>query len=279
MSLPANLFDLAPANRLGFEHREDRGSTIRTPRLGSPRWWLVASCFATMATGCVSAPTGCDCDNNCLPFTTAQAPPNASINQVTRCVAELPRDAIPAPNGTYVNQWVDAMSQGAQQQHWVITRNEWFDGGEQLGPDGIEHVKRVGKCLLTQPTWVVIETEPVALQHGETYEDALQKNQLLHQSRRDEIVKRLAGLGVQSPEDWVVFAEDRSVGVRGIEAPIIFNRQFGGFGGGNRGGIGVGGGLGGGIGGGMGGFGGGMGGFGGGFGGGMGGGGFGGGIF
>ena len=212
----------------------------------------------------------CPCGQaSCLPVSTSHLPPAAGIDVAQRCTDRLPKDAVPAPAGVYVSQWRGAMSYGSQEQHWVVTRNEWFDGGSQLGPKGQQHVQRIVQCHLAEPHVVVIETEPVALEMHQSYEDALQSNQRLQLDRRNVVVTALANAGVPDADQWVVFAEDRSVGVRGIEAPQVFNSQFGGGGRGNRGGIGRGqGGMGGGMGGGLGG-----GGMGGGLGGGMGGGG------
>jgi hypothetical protein len=161
------------------------------------------------------------------------------INATERCVDPVPKDAVPAPAGTYLSQWRGAMSYHAQQQHWVIPRNEWFDGGSQLGPQGQRHLDRVVQCLAEAPRTVVIENEPLALELGDDYEEAVKKNRQLQFERRNTVVTALAEAGIENADQWVVFAEDRNVGVRGIEAPQIYNRQFiGGFGRGNRGGAG-----------------------------------------
>jgi hypothetical protein len=232
------------------------------------------SCLLFTCSGCVTDPAqssvcdDCPADGEirCLPRTNSQHPPNAMISADHRCVEPLPKDSVPVPAGAYVQQWRETMVAGAQQQHWLISRNEWYNGGSELGPDGRNHISRISEAMKVQPNWVVIETEPVSIGSGESYEDALLKHEIQQSERRDAIVTALVEAGHSNAEEWVVFEEDRSVGIRGIEAPMIFNRQFMG-GGGNRGGIGRGGmgGGGGGIGGGGGGgFGGGGGGFGGG---------------
>ncbi len=208
----------------------------------------VACLQVAMLSGCANLAALCgheeaccpDAHGSCLPMEISDVPPAASINTAYRCVDPLPEDAIAAPNGTYLQQWRGAMSAGAQQAHWQVSRNEWFDGGTQLGPEGRAHVQRLAECLLTQPQPVVIEAEPVALAAGESYEEALQSNQRLQIERRNAVVEALAQAGVSDAPQWVVFADDRSVGVRGIEAPQIYNRQFTGNGTGNRGGIGQG---------------------------------------
>ncbi|MEC8557707.1 MAG: hypothetical protein VXZ82_22115 [Planctomycetota bacterium] len=194
---------------------------------------------------------------SCLPSTAGAATPGATLANWQRCAEEMPAEAVPAPPGAYVTAWRESQWAGAKQSEWVIPRNEWFSGGDQLGPDGINHVDRLTGVMLQDPNWIVLEAEPVALKQGESYEEALQRTADLQANRRDLVVRHLMAGGVTDAADWVIFAEDRSIGVRGIEAPIIFNRQFQGFGQGNRGGGrrgrgqgGFGGGLGGGFGGG-----------------------------
>ena len=101
----------------------------------------------------------------------------------------------------------------------------------------------------------MIENEPVALEMGESYDEAVESNQQLQVDRRNAVVTALAEAGVPDADQWVVFADDRTVGVRGIEAPQVFNGQLGGIGMGRggmgRGGMGMGG-MGMGMGGGMG---------------------------
>jgi len=208
------------------------------------------------------------CQTDCLPKTAGQAPPNVTLADWQRCVEPIPHDAIPAPPGTYLNAWREAHRAGASHHHWMISRDEWFAGGDQLSPNGLQHVSKIAAAMHETPQWVVIETEPVLLEPKESYEEALQRIEQLHDRRRLVVVERLVNDGAVDADRWVIFAEDRGVGVRGIEAPQIFNGQFQGFGIGNRGGGGRGG-FGGGLGGGRGG---------GGLGGGLGGGGFGGGL-
>lgn len=209
---------------------------------------VIVSMQVFMASGCTNLPSPfgqretCCADGQvgCLPIDASEVPPAASINHTYRCVEPMPEDAVPAPIGTYMGQWRGAMSDGAQKQNWIVTRNEWFDGGSQLGPKGQQHVQRIAHCLVTYPQLVVIENEPVALALGDSYEEAVRANQQLQIKRRNVVVEALAEAGVPDAPQWVVFADDRSVGVRGVEAPLIYNSQFSGTGTGNRGGIGQG---------------------------------------
>lgn len=199
----------------------------------------------------VSCPDACAeaCAADCLPKTFGAAEPNVTLADWNRCVEPVSEDAIPSPPGTYVNAWLDAQQATASQRHRVITRNEWFAGGDQLSPDGVQHLHRLASVMSHDPSWVVIESQPLSLKTDESYSEALQRINELQQRRRQLVVAQLSSGGVADADRWVIFAEDRTVGVRGIEAPQIFNRQFQTGGQGNRGGAGnngFGGGLGGG---------------------------------
>ena len=115
-----------------------------------------------LVSGCASPALHSKCDPacstaECLPRTQVDAPPAAMIANVDRCVEPIDPEVIQAPNGTYLNHWRELMSRGAQQAHWVIERNEWFDGGEQLGPKGSEHLARIATAFAEDPQWIAIE--------------------------------------------------------------------------------------------------------------------------
>jgi hypothetical protein len=215
-------------------------SQLVPAKAGVPTLWLALITLTGCATDQVckqSCPDACPpaCATNCLPETAGQAEPAVTLADWQRCVEPLPKDAVPAPPGTYVAAWREAHWAGALQQHRVITRNEWFAGGDQLSPEGIQHINRITALMMETPNWVVIETQPVQLERDETYEESLQRIERLQVRRRQVVVDALVQAGVVEADRWVIFAEDRSVGVRGIEAPQIFNRQFQGVGRGNRG--------------------------------------------
>ncbi|MEX0819490.1 MAG: hypothetical protein WD070_07845 [Pirellulaceae bacterium] len=181
--------------------------------------------------------------------------------ETERCVDPIPHDAIPAEPGTYVDQWGDQMGAQADRQQQILTRNLWFDGSEELGPDGQERIIQIAESLQVYPHLVLIEEEPIDIKPDQSYAQAMETQYELNSARRDNVIHALHDLGLEDVDDLVTFTTDRSVGVRGIEAPTIFNRQFmggqfgrqgggrGGFGG-RGGGLGGGGGIGGGFGGG-----------------------------
>ncbi|MEM9365512.1 MAG: hypothetical protein AAGD07_05910 [Planctomycetota bacterium] len=237
-----------------------------------PKFVAIGYFGAVLTGGCASPALQSDCRQNCLPTETLAAPAAAGIASVSRCVQPIAHDAIPAPNGTYLSHWRERMSSAAHDEWWVVERNEWFDGGSRLGPKGLEHIKQMARGFNETPRWIAVENAAFAFEGEEDYDEAIARVRQLNLERRNEIVAQLAECGVIDAESWVVAVEDRTVGVRGIEAPNVYNQLFqGGQGTGNRGGAGRGGFGGGGIGGGLGGGGFGGGGVGGGFGGGRGG--------
>lgn len=175
--------------------------------------------------------------------------------------ADFGQAAVPAPPGTYVNGWNDAMICSARRHDFVISRHEWFSGGGQLGPEGRLHVTRIAEALPQRTEHVIIEAEPTELRGDETLDEALARTAGLNEQRRSDVVAMLIHHGVLDAEQRVILAPVDRVGVRGIEAPRVYNQLLqGGFGGrgGQRGGGFGGGGGGGGFGRGGGGFGGGF---------------------
>lgn len=193
----------------------------------------------------------------------AECPPDESCDRGE----DIPARAIPAPPGTYVSGWNDAMKATAAQHEFVIERAEWFSGGDRLGPNGQRHLRQLAAVLPQNSEQVIIEAEPLRFADREqTYDDAQQTTVELNEMRRSVVVAGLTELGVADAESRVVVEPLDRVGVRGIEAPRVFlqgisggggrgGRGGGGFGagGGGQGGLGGGGAFGGGFGGGAGG--------------------------
>lgn len=231
-------------------------------RRGTMSWmsWMAwAALGGTLGNvGCAGLGGKEDCGglgHHCLETSADVDDPKASLLATQRCVEALPCDAVPAPPGTYVNAWSDAMAAQAAVQGDIITRNLWFDGDKELGPDGRERMIKISESFKEHPRMILIEEEPVAIGAQQAYGEALLANRELNDQRKLNVIEALYALGIEDAEQWVRITTDRSVGVRGIEAPNVFNRQFmgglgGGIGGGGRGGGIGGGGLGGGLGGG-----------------------------
>ena len=209
--------------------------------------WMLWS--AGMAATCVL--TGCAHTNRCdtcIPTSHTLDGPNASVVAADRCVDPLPLGAIPSPPGTYVNHWSDAMVQQAANRQAIITRNLWFNGSTELGPDGQEKIMELAESLKQHPHWVWLEEEPLEIGPTQSYEEALAEQLELNAARRNNVINSLASIGVVGIDEFVEFTTEKPVGIRGIEAPQVFNTQFmgGGMGGrGGRGGGGIGGGGGG----------------------------------
>lgn len=144
--------------------------------------------------------------------------------------------AVPAPPGTYVNQWNDAMNCSARQQQLLISRHEWFSGGNELGPEGREHVLQLSELMKSSGYLITIELEPVQLDYDETFEEATARTIQLNEQRREVVVQLMNDSGVADADQRVFLLPSNSVGVRGVEAPRVYNRLlFGGQGSGGGG--------------------------------------------
>ncbi|MEL7265767.1 MAG: hypothetical protein AAFP69_13290, partial [Planctomycetota bacterium] len=148
------------------------------------------------------------CQSSCLPETNGSSPPTVKMAAWERCVDPMPLDAVPAPVGTYVQAWQQAQSAAAGQNHWVIERNEWFSGGDQLSPDGTKHLGRIALAMSQNPNWVVVESQPVLLAKDETYNLATQRVNQLQSRRKQAVIDGLMRHGIADAENWVIFAED-----------------------------------------------------------------------
>ncbi len=156
---------------------------------------------------------------------------------------DFDRAAIPAPPGTYVNQWNEAMICSARQNHLIVSRHEWFSGGFELGPEGREHVISLAPRMVGTLDNVFIELEPVQLRDQETLEVAMARTLQLNEDRLRAVVLLLTESGLTDSDERVFLVPLEGVGVRGVEAPLIYNRLlFGGQRGGQNGGGNMGGG-------------------------------------
>jgi hypothetical protein len=154
--------------------------------------------------------------------------------------SDIPAGAIPVPNGTYVNGYLQAQAAAADADDFVIYKYEWLQGGCHLGPYGTHHLHRIIEHLPAAPFPVVITPHP---------------DEHLNETRRLTIVNELAMAGIPDPDKRVVVASSQAEGLYGEEAPLIYRQMLrgtGGFGGN----VGINGGVSGGFGGGVTGFGG-----------------------
>src|SRR5262245_11393802 len=72
--------------------------------------------------------------------------------------ATIPKGALPAPTGTYVNGWANAQETAAESDDFVIYKNMWYRGGKELGPLGKYQLDLIARRLPTTPFPVVIAT-------------------------------------------------------------------------------------------------------------------------
>lgn len=203
-----------------------------------------ASCF----TGCQPAscqPEGCQSEG-CLTDSQTQGVVQLCEGRAGGAKAcdrtkDFGNAAVPAPPGTYVNGWNDAMICSARRQNFLISRHEWFSGGKQLGPEGRQHAQAIAGAMLSKPEQkVLIEAEPVELLNDESYENAITRTDRLNSNRQQLVVQQLLDNGVLDAEQRVVVVPIDRVGLRGVEAPGVYNRLLQGSNG-NRNGQGGGG--------------------------------------
>ncbi|MCS6851175.1 MAG: hypothetical protein NZ700_08415 [Gemmataceae bacterium] len=152
---------------------------------------------------------------------------------VDNCSAIRP-GAIPAPNGTALNEWMDLQAARAEADDFVIYRHEWVPHTCRLGPYGSYHLRLIAERLAEVPFLVVIQPE---------------FNDELNEQRRLTVVQALATCGVPNPDTRVVVAFPQAEGLDGREAARIYQEMIqegstaGGMGPQRLGGWGLGGGL------------------------------------
>ncbi|QDT35398.1 hypothetical protein [Thalassoglobus polymorphus] len=198
--------------------------------------WFAPACLIT--TGLLITTLGCQtsdktanrsCNNPDMNYAGSQS---GDVNSDLRLCGgddcERPADfglnAIPAPPGTYVNGWADEMICSARRYDFVISRHEWFSGGGQLGPEGRQHIAKIAEVLPTRMEHVILEAEPVELRDKETLDDAVARTDSLNNQRREDLVRILISNGVADADQRVILAPIDRVGVRGIEAPRVYNQ-------------------------------------------------------
>ncbi len=127
--------------------------------------------------------------------------------------ADIPKGAIPAPNGAYVNRFVELQAAKAEADDFVIYRHEWYMGGNELGPYGQYHLNLIIKRLPTVPFPVLIQAQfdPAA-----------------NEARRQMIVYYLTAAGVPEAELRVIVGFPEAEGLYGEEAERIYNQMMGG---------------------------------------------------
>ncbi|MBV9123599.1 MAG: hypothetical protein JO112_09595 [Planctomycetes bacterium] len=170
--------------------------------------------------------------------------PAASPWRGFRGCADIPPGAIPPPAGVHVRAWEEAQTTLARADRFVIYLNEWFMGGQTLGPYGQYHLQQILQGYSAVPYLVVIQPN-------------LDRDDLNEVHRR-VIVQALLDHGYQDAPSRVVVAFPPTEGISGEEGSRIYVRMLstGTQGGGTQGGVGAygggvgsfGGGLGGGLG-------------------------------
>lgn len=168
--------------------------------------------------------------------------------------ADIPPGAVPPPPGSATCAWHQAENAKARGYDWVIAQHQWYQGGEQLGPDGLERLERIAAQWRESPRPVVIEPHMILVRRDlsedygksepQLYEEAVNSARELDERRRRQVVEQLASRGFEDANERVVIARPPYDALYGQDAEMAFQQiEFGGgFGGAGGRGIGGGGG-------------------------------------
>ena len=181
------------------------------------------------------------------PWLTGCRSTNCDVRQCDICPGQ-----VTAPAGTTHHAWQQNQHANARGSELVVYQHEWYQGGDQLGPEGRRHVRGIARELAASPTAkAIVESKLVVIRYDddltehERYQQALEGADSLDETRRAILVGELTKAGIVDAEQRVIVDRAPAEGLFGVEAPNVYrNIQFGGVGTGRNGGLG--GGLGGG---------------------------------
>lgn len=117
-----------------------------------------------------------------------------------------PKGAIPSPVGTSACRWQVAQAAAADQDQFTVYQNEWLDGGDQLGPAGMNHVRRIAGELPQSPLPTIVEPSG---------------NSELDARRIESVTQLLAQWGVGDAGSRVVVASPAAEPLYGVNAPRV----------------------------------------------------------
>ncbi len=148
------------------------------------------------------------------------------------CAPTVPLEATPVPIGTSLNDYKH-LHRVAAVEEFVIFQREWYQGGNQLGPEGRRHLNLMIEIIGAFANPIIIEPQDVIIGADETIDDAMERVRALNEFRRQYIIAELTNAGVPSAEKRVLIGRPRSEGLSGDEAVRTF-RQIQSSGGGNN---------------------------------------------
>ena len=126
--------------------------------------------------------------------------------------------AEPAPLGTYIGAWRAAQAEQADATDFVIFQREWYQGGDQLGPEGHRHVQGILSQLAKVPYPILIEPVTPILGSRSDLQKTLAAAAELDQVRRQRIVDRLLACGIDDAHQRVLIAYPDALQMLGPEA-------------------------------------------------------------
>ena len=122
--------------------------------------------------------------------------------------ADIPKGAIPAEVGSFSCAWQSAHVQAAEKKQLTVYQSDWVGDTAQLSELGSRQVRRMSQLLMTHPHEILVEPNGRAD---------------IDQKRRETLVKEFTQLGVELPDESIVFAAPNYRGLHGVESRAIKN--------------------------------------------------------
>jgi hypothetical protein len=133
-----------------------------------------------------------------------------SENHFDHCPNFTP-GSLPDPIGSHIHSFYQVQSRKAERDDFVIYLNEWYMGGDQLGPYGQYHLSRIGRKLPGCDFPVVIQISP---------------DPALNLVRQQRVIEGLAAAGIADAHVRVVIGFPDAFDLDGNEAERIYTQSL-----------------------------------------------------
>jgi hypothetical protein len=129
----------------------------------------------------------------------------ASAQQPAPVTKEIP--VFPEPLGVHVNRFIEVQTANAAPARFIFFPNEWYMGGNQLGPMGTQHLLAVAHFAPSVKFPIVVEACG---------------NKVLDEARRVQLVLELQRLGLGDADHRVVVDLPTGTALRGEQAELTY---------------------------------------------------------
>jgi len=123
-----------------------------------------------------------------------------------RC-ADIPPGALPMPNGYFVRNFQALQAGKAEIDDFTIYYNEWYMGGMELGPFGVNHLFTIAKRLPECPHPVILQPT------GDLQVDT---------ARQQKVISILLNAGLADAPNRVLLAPPMALDLDGMESQRIY---------------------------------------------------------